>query len=473
MPTLEIGFGEQDITPQPGTVLSGFIFRENRPSTHVDDPLHVRVLTIRHQNEVFTLVNYELLGISPELEEHLLAALEEVLKPSFSRDRAVLVATHTHSAPPASPLEGEADTDPQYRDFLCRCTIQAARSALQQLQLATLHVASLWIPGHTYNRRGRLVDGRVTMALTPDVPVLERGPVDDTLTALVWRNTQGRNIAGIVHFACHGVAVCAQGLGGDIPGEVARRAASLLGAPCMFLQGAAGDINPTVAASTHTDMLKWMDDFVPKLARLPVTLYPVPSLPFRAVSTVVPLDYQPLPPRAAVIERIKNFERIAGGDVDSPDLQNTLRRLGNIMNFAPGQRPDVAKAAYASQALANAERRTLAAIDSARPLAPCPMRLAAWQIGQITMVFASAELFALTGFQIRASGSGQAMLPVTYAAPIVGYVPDSASMGKGGYEVDDAWRFYRHPAPFQPDSVDRILAAVGDLNAALKNKAGE
>jgi hypothetical protein len=56
-----------------------------------------------------------------------------------------------------------------------------------------------------------------------------------------------------------------------------------------------------------------------------------------------------------------------------------------------------------------------------------------------------------------------ALLPVSYAAPIVGYVPDQDSMDKGGYEVDDAWRFYRHPAPFARDSEGRIVETVRSL----------
>jgi hypothetical protein len=155
--------------------------------------------------------------------------------------------------------------------------------------------------------------------------------------------------------------------------------------------------------------------------------------------------------------------------VDSPDVQETLRRLGNIMNFRPGERPDISKAAYAARALANAERRTLAALaaaESGESPAPFPLRVALWQMGQFTLAFVSAELFALTGFRIRALGRGQAILPVTYAAPIAGYVPDCAAMEKGGYEVDDAWRFYRQPVPFQPDSEARIVAAIASLATA-------
>ncbi len=46
------GFGEADITPKPGTTLSGFIFRENQPAAGVDDPLSVRVLALREQDDL-------------------------------------------------------------------------------------------------------------------------------------------------------------------------------------------------------------------------------------------------------------------------------------------------------------------------------------------------------------------------------------------------------------------------------------
>jgi hypothetical protein len=66
-------------------------------------------------------------------------------------------------------------------------------------------------------------------------------------------------------------------------------------------------------------------------------------------------------------------------------------------------------------------------------------------------------------FRIRALSRDMALLPVGYAAPVVGYVPDQDSMAKGGYEADDAWRFYRHPGPFAPDSESRIVETVKSL----------
>lgn len=464
----EVGCGVSDITPTPGIALSGFIFRENRPSTHVDDPLSVRALALRQGGEVHFLISYELLAVSEPLEQQIFSALEAALGEDFSRQRSVLVATHTHSAPPASPLEGEADSDPVYWRLLCERTVEAAQDALERLQPASLHVASFQIPGFTYNRRAVLADGRVTMTPKPDAPVLERGPVDDTLTALVWRNARGENLVAALHFACHGTVVCTQGIGGDVPGALSHCAEEIFHVPCLFLQGAAGDINPLTSISAdRAGLMSWVEKFAVHLKDLPKRLHPLSCTPFRMASTVLPLHYQPLPSRATVQQSIVNFERIAQGEFDAPEVQATLLRLGNIMNFEPGERPDPAKAAFAARALASAERRILAAIDTGRPLSPCPLSVAVWRMGQITFAFTAAELFALTGLRIRALGGGQAMLPVTYASPIVGYVPDRASMEKGGYEVDDAWRFYRQPAAFARNSEERIVEAIRSLNSLV------
>jgi hypothetical protein len=85
------------------------------------------------------------------------------------------------------------------------------------------------------------------------------------------------------------------------------------------------------------------------------------------------------------------------------------------------------------------------------------------RLGQLAFAFVSAELFAITGFRIRALSRAMALLPVSYAAPIIGYLPDRDALAKGGYEIEDAWRFYRQPAPFAPDSEDRVVEAVRSL----------
>ncbi len=467
--SLELGCAIADITPDVGTALSGFIFRENRPSLRIDDPLRVRVLAARHgAGVIHLLVNYDALGVSQILHEQVLKSLKGALGADFSETACVLTATHAHSAPPTSPLQGENEPDRAYWELLCDRTAQAARRACQSLVPVSLSFASVRIPGLTYNRRALLADGRVSMALEPDALVLERGPVDDTLSLLLWRDARAHNVAALIHFACHGVAMCEQAVTSDIPGHLADRISDMLGVPCLFLQGATGDVNPTAVTTGRDEMLSWLDRCAEHLKGVPERLLPLPCTPFRTATTELPLRYQPLPERTKIMHRITAMERIAQGEIDTPDVEEGIRLLAGIMNFKPGQQPDPAKAAFAARALADAERRRLALLDTDRPPTTCPVRISVWQMGQVAFAFVAAELFAMTGYRIRSLGRRQALLPVTYASPIVGYVPDRAAMAKGGYEVDDAWRFYRQPAPFERDSEERIVDAIAALSAGLE-----
>jgi hypothetical protein len=54
-------------------------------------------------------------------------------------------------------------------------------------------------------------------------------------------------------------------------------------------------------------------------------------------------------------------------------------------------------------------------------------------------------------------------LPVSYLAPLVGYVPDREAIGLGGYEVNDAWQFYGHLAPFDSGSEELVVEAISSL----------
>ncbi|MEI7989783.1 MAG: neutral/alkaline non-lysosomal ceramidase N-terminal domain-containing protein [Chloroflexota bacterium] len=466
---LEIGAAEVEITPTDGTAttLSGFIFRENKLALGVIAPIFVRALCLSQNGILSMLISYEILGISRELECRVLSTLKTCLGDVFAGERCVLTATHNHSAPPVCSLQGELEPNPAYLQWLCDQTLLAVQEAMRKLTPAKLFSAQIRIPGLTYNRRAVLADGRVSMAAIPDAPVLERGPVDDMLTVLVWRDMQGRNLAVLLHFACHGAAVCSQFIQGDIPGELAQRVAKKFDAPCLYLQGTTGDINPLNTSGNRKSMIAWVDLCMEYLQDITQKVQPLPSVPFRMIMTDLPLVFCALPQKAIVEKNIKGLEQIAEGDKDSLEIQETLRLLADIMNFKPGQRPDPSKAAFCAQALEQAERRTLNAILSGQLLSPCPLRVGLWQIGQVGFAFIAAELFALSGIKIRAAGKNMMLLPVTYAGPIVGYIPDRVSIEKGGYEVNDAWRFYRQPGAFMPETEEMVVTFIQKLAANL------
>ena len=90
------------------------------------------------------------------------------------------------------------------------------------------------------NRRAKDVDGRVSIGLNPD------GPVDRQFNLIRLSRPDGTVIALVVNYAMHGTVMNGQNLkvSGDAPGVVAAYLEEQLGAPVLYINGAAGNIAP-------------------------------------------------------------------------------------------------------------------------------------------------------------------------------------------------------------------------------------
>jgi neutral ceramidase len=466
---VEVGFARVDITPAIGSPLSGFVARQNRPSTSVDAPLMLRSLALRDQDRLYFLLSYDLLGIPASIEKVILERLERGLNSFFDRSRCVLVATHNHSGPSLGLLGGEPGPDPAYVGLLADRALEAASSAIERLEPAQMFAAERRLPGLTYNRRALLPDGRVSISPVIDQPVIKRGPLDDRAAVILWRSLNGENLAGLIHFACHGVAVLSQAIGPDIPGELAERMSILLGAPCLFLQGAAGDVNPTTVTATRNELLDWVERAAGRFHGIQEDLLPVDLSGIHTINARLPLHYSPLPGWQRVERDLRSLERIAQGDVSSPDLEDALRAFKNTMNLPAAEPLDPALARDVALPLIESSRRTLAALRSGLPLQAQSMQISIWRLGGTTLVFLAGEIFTTTGARIRALCENRILLPVSCLAPLLGYIPDLDALQQGGYEVNDAWRFYGHPAPFAPESEQCVVDKVGNLLVRLRD----
>ncbi len=467
---VEVGFGQRDITPSIGSPLSGFISRQNQPSTAVDAPLLVRCLAFREQEQLYFLLSYDLVGIPAPIEQNILNCLEHNLKTRFVRAACILVATHNHSGPVLGLLCGEPAPDPTYIDLLADRSLQAVGLAVDSLQPAHMFVTERRLPGLTYNRRTLLADGRVSISPQPDAPVIERGPLDDRLTLLLWRSLDGKNLAGLIHFACHGVAVLSQAIGSDIPGGMAVQIGNLLGAPCLFLQGASGDVNPTTVTASRTDLLNWIEQALGHLDSLAASFRPARLTDIQTATSQLPLYFAPLPDQDKAVQDLSRMRRITQGDITSLDLAETIRSFKNTMNIRPEEQLEQHTARFVAQALVESGQKTLTAIQLGQPLPPQILKINLWRLGDYVFVFLAGEIFSVTGTRIRALSKKLTLLPVSYMAPLVGYLPDQKAIQQGGYEVDDAWRFYGHPAPFASDSEQRLVAEVENLLNLFRTK---
>ncbi|MBI4023343.1 MAG: neutral/alkaline non-lysosomal ceramidase N-terminal domain-containing protein, partial [Verrucomicrobia bacterium] len=452
---MNVGIAVADITPVPGFTLSGFVARRNQPSEGVHDALSVRCVAVRDGGKCHLLFSFDLLGIGPELLQQLEAALAKELGRAYSRRRTVFCATHTHSAPATVRLEGCGIFEPIYWRQIRRATLQAAQQAIDRCEEGALWIARREIKDLQYNRRRVLANGRVSLAQFPKEPVVWSGPVDPLLTIGEWRSPGGKPLAAMIHFSAHPICSASLQVTADYPGELRRLLEAQIGASCIFLQGASADLNPMSVAQAPAEALQYARMLMSQLDGVRDEMKPVASGRFRATVMQMSLRYQRGQDLVRLKKEMEQFERMARGESDSPSVANASRKLADLMNRAPGEPAEVSVEAFSAHVLAQACRRSLRAMQKGNPPC-CPLLASVWDFGGLALLFANAELFASTGLCLRKLSRKKTCLPVGYAAPVAGYIPPRESLAQGGYEVEHAWRFYGHPAPFDPAAEEKV-----------------
>jgi hypothetical protein len=221
---LRAGAATVEITPPLGGPLWGYAARHDTPSKGVRDPLRARALVLAAGGQRVALVSLDL-GRAPT-RAHVQAVRDRV-RQEAGIDAVFLVASHTHNGPvlelddwpnPAAPYAVELERK------IGDAIVQAARRA----RPARVGVASRDV---RFNRNRH--------SARPDAPV------DRRLTALRVVDASGRVIAHAVNFAAHPTLLPAglHKISADYPGALADWVEGQTGAPCLFLQGAAGDLS--------------------------------------------------------------------------------------------------------------------------------------------------------------------------------------------------------------------------------------
>jgi hypothetical protein len=221
---LQAGAAKADITPPVGYAMWGYGARHDAPSVGVLDPLRARVLVLAAGNERIALVSLDL-GRAPTRQST--AAIRAKVKSAVGIEHLFLVGSHTHHGPVI-----EVDTWPtpetsyvrKLEETLATVIIEAAKN----LKPARVGVASKEVPLNR-NRHSKRPDK----------------PVDRELLILRVEDQDGKPIAHAVNFAAHPTMLDTKLLkfSADYPGVMAEMIEKETGAPCLFLQGAAGDLS--------------------------------------------------------------------------------------------------------------------------------------------------------------------------------------------------------------------------------------
>lgn len=444
-PALLAGASAVDITPPLTIPYLGSHPQRYGAFSGVHDPLMARAVALSHGEQHLAVLSVDAIGLSRDLlgpGRDFIAELREracrglPLRP----DAVMAAATHAHSVPETYGIlrlwEDSAFLD--WADAWCSALANAIRLAWADRRPAGLRLGRARVDGLSINRRAALQTAG------------ETHPVDDEVAVLRFCRGEAPDII-LANAACHAVTVQVQPMvSADFPGVACRHVDTALGgARCVFLQGAAGDLNPRRGCTRDwadvADYGRRLGDAIIQAADDATPADP-DDMPLAAAAVTVPVATRPLPDPAGL----------------ESEWQEVEDRLGGLPAADPSY------AGLFQQRCRLAEARRLVAFGTA----PIPVEIQAMRLGPAAIVGLPGEVFCADGMALRRRSPFAPTMVAELANGCVGYLVPRTAWASGGYEVGlGAWC---RVASGEPERLMEAAAAlVADLTPAGTAPTGQ
>jgi neutral ceramidase len=385
-------------------------------------------------------------------------------------------ASHTHLGPMLPGWKPEPPEQHQIQEryvaLLEESLVGLAGMADARLQPARIGAGHGTVP-IGMNRRERLPDGRVIIGENPG------GTVDRELMVIRVDDLDGRPLATLFSAGCHTVVLGPRtlSLSPDFIGPARRIVEEATGAPSLFLQGAAANVNPVCGIGGGG--AEQFDDSVRLGASLAGETLKTwaavrthnrrgPRRVVRSVAAISVWDYEPLPVECVA------FFGIAGRTLTLPlaplpDRETAGRQLAAMRKARDESeaRGDSPGARHVTQRLyewADLVARTVAKRQ------PVSLDLKVWalRIDDIGIVAVNGEPFAELALEVKRRSPLAHTLFLGYSNGCLGYFPTPEAFAEGGMEVEESVRNYMLPAALTPEwgpaVVETSLELLEELN---------
>lgn len=463
-PTLRAGVARAIITPPLGIAHAGWGAQTHTRAAGVDMDLLATVLVLAEGDTRAAVVDVDLCVVSADLARPIRRAVEELA--GIPERHVRLSYTHTHSGPMLAPSwlhEGD-EMIPAYVASLPQRIAGAAWQAQSRLRPARVSA----LTGSSQigvNRRLKLEDGRVVCGRN------WTGVVDRDVVVVRIDDEGQRPIAILVHHGAHPTIMGPpnQLLTPDYPGMTRQVVEAATGAPCLFLQGAAGNVHAVVdyvgdpavyrrlgAILGHeAAKLALSVKTVPTRERLvtviesgaPLGIYadePIgePDGTLRVVARSVALPLKPFAPEGVLAAEVERTDAELASARSHGDAEELVRAVGRT-------------------------RRAHMRLDQARHFAgrtTVAAELHGLRLGGIGLCAFPGEPFAEVGLEIKRRSPFAHTLFSGYTNDYLGYLPTDEARADGGYEID--------VSPFAPGADRAVIEESLRLLDELRAPAG-
>jgi len=410
------GAAKVSITPSRPIWMAGYDSR-TKPSEGVLQDIHAKALALQDDSGATTvLVTIDLVGVAPSITKGI---VERAKALGIARERLLLNASHTHSAPSAGeewvqrfedrvPPEQVAVVRAYTRGLVEKISAVIAES-VRNLAPAQLSFGQ-GLAGIAVNRR------RVTNRSWP-------GPVDHDVPVLAVRGANGSLRAVVFGYACHNTTLGDYRISGDYAGfameELEKQSP---GALALFVQGAGADSNPLPRRTVELAMRHGQNLAAAVSEVLQGKMQPVNGA-LRAVFENTEVPFQKPPSREELTARLADTN--AARRRNARWLLDALERDGRIRSSYPD-----------------------------------PVQV--WQFGDgPTLIALGGEVVVDYALRFKAKYGWSNTWIAGYSNDVFGYIPSRRVLKEGGYEGGDALINRPFPGPFAPE-IEEILATKVD-----------
>lgn len=249
-----IGVAQIDITPPVGIYSRYWGAAKHDVAVGIHQPLTVTCMTFQEAKEEKPMVLMAIdLGVMGNHDDEL--SFRNKLLENFGLPAANLMICCTHSH--ATARVSRADADKSGGEFIEDYVTSLQRSAIRAIETATASAATATLTWQY---------GRCSLATNRDLPMKDDDDfvvgfnpavaADDTLLVGRVTDQQDRVIGTIVNYACHPTSLAWDNrlISPDYVGATRALIEAHTRAPCLFLQGASGELSPAEQYSGDTSI---------------------------------------------------------------------------------------------------------------------------------------------------------------------------------------------------------------------------
>ncbi|MEJ7767332.1 MAG: neutral/alkaline non-lysosomal ceramidase N-terminal domain-containing protein [Chitinophagaceae bacterium] len=403
-----------DISPADSQYLVGY---GERKSTGIHDRIYHRIVALHDGKTEFFIISSDICLYSPSEYDKVAARLQK--QHGINPVNVWWTVTHTHSAPEVGPPgiygvymgdRAKHVVDTAYTTMFEQKLVDGIVEARKTLVPARLGVG--WgFSQANINRRAIDTNGRASLGLNPD------GAVDRRIGLIRIDKKDGAPLALIANYPIHGTVLGPQfvQISGDAPGIVSEYVERKIGAPVLFINGAAGNLAPIYS------------------------VYPTPA--------------------AGHLNQFRVLlgDKILDANRKITTSSDTVTLFAGALSVETPRKPGLGW----SSDLEEYTRTTSAGINMVR----LPIRFL--KINEDIAVWsAPIELFCEISNEVRERSPFNYTMYFGYTNGWLGYLPTAASWQNGGYEVETV-------SPFTPSAAKDLTESVlGYLQGPMQSAPG-